>query len=262
MFTILLDFVRWVIGLLYMLAGWNEPLTIKVYPTLRGFSKPVKKRLQTTVDRFHEAVHPRTRVIIGNNKAFGVHIDKTQFGDGLFNGSARMPRGVFFAIYISSISHEAWYNRDGDATYGFGIGRMFGYECVLDGRFFIYERQSYNGSFLNHSCTPNSSVEIETEPSTGVQYLTFVTLRDVARGEQLLIDYNRDMDLLARGGYWEHISFLADVPEWALCRCGCAVPAAGSKTPQCPKQRAFDLRTKRPSEAAAILAAQSADMLC
>jgi hypothetical protein len=242
-----------------MLAGWlrvpqvapvepvypAEPVYLKIYPSVRGFSGPVTKKLKKILIEFHKGADPMVREILSNNQQFGIHFRQTRIGDGLFNGPVRIPRGRRIAIYIAAISTDTQFKRDKDHTYGYTMDLMFEYECVLDGQFYISEKKPYNGSFLNHSCTPNCRPNEETEPGTLVKYLSFVTTHGIGPWEQLLIDYNRGSGLLARGGYWEHISFLGHVPAWALVRCACALPV-------CPKHRGFDLRMKRPAEAAIL----------
>jgi hypothetical protein len=228
------------------------PKSIEVYPTderfqLRGFGESTTKRLQCVVDRFHSNVQPKLRAIVENNRYYGIHLEETRFGDGVFNGSGRIPRGTSIAFYVSCITYHRQYDRDKDATYGFTIDPLFEYKCTLDGKFFISNRQPYNGSFLNHSCRPNCYAGSVPDGETNMMFLEFVTTRIIRPAEELFIDYNYKKPLLAKNGYWQHISLLAHVPEYRLVRCGCANP--------CPKQRAYDLKEMRPLEAADIEAA-------
>jgi hypothetical protein len=225
------------------------PDYIEVYPNVRGFSAGVKAKLLLELQNFHCEVYPNVRRIVQNNRDFGIHVEETRFGDGLFNGPRRIPRkDIPFAFYISSISLDAQYQRDRDSTYGYCIDRtIFGYNCTLDAKFHVADKQQYSGGLLNHSCTPNCYGAAVTEPTTDVPYLVFYSDRAIEPGEQLFIDYNEGTKLLATGGYWEHTSNLTHVPEWALRLCGCNHPAI------CPKRRGYDLRKKRPWEANAIL---------
>jgi hypothetical protein len=277
--NVLRNFFRWVA--VFMLAGWvpwrpmvrveeleeleeeprrvdppiaEIPASIEVYPKderfqLRGFGGCTTKRLQCELDRFHSNMQPRLRAIVENNRYYRIHLEETRFGDGIFNGTRRIPRGTSIAFYVSCITYHTQYERDKDATYGFSIDPMFTstYVCMLDGKFFISNRQPYNASFLNHSCRPNCYAETVSDDETKVLFLQFITTRIIQAGEQLFIDYNYRKPLMAGDGYWQHISLLAHVPEYRLVRCGCANP--------CPKLRAYDIKDMRPLEAAALEAA-------
>jgi hypothetical protein len=235
---------------LQLITAPSVPGVIKIYPSLRGFDSVLRETAQQKLDKFHEEVNPVLRRTVANNIYYGVHLRKTPYGDGVFNGTDIIPVDTVIAFYIAAISTDAKYKSDRDTTYGFSIGRMFNIKVVLDGRFHISPKKPYNGNMFNHHCAPNFIVWSKKEPKTGIKYLEFISERDIEPGEQLFIDYNYRV---AEGNedrleaYWSPIENLAHVPEWAIRRCGCGSP--------CPKRRAYDLRLRRPDEAAAILAA-------
>ena len=227
---------------------------IQVYPMLRGlhvFEGGLSESIRSQVDRFHSAVQGKMQEVVSNNSKYGIHLEETKFGTGVFNGSSTIDNRLNEPIagYICALSTLPQYKSDRDFTYGFSEVNIIGERFVMDGKFTVDGRQTYNGVYFNHSCTPNCYATTHTETETGIKYILFYADRPIKPGEEMTIDYNEGVptDQFGRDieqGYWTDIDDLELHGELRkyLIKCGC-------NGGWCPKYRGLDLRVTRPAEA-------------
>ena len=107
----------------------REP--IKIYPSVRGFSKSDKAKAEKHLEAFHESVKDRIWAIEDNNKRFGVNIKPTLTGNGLFNGGDDVPKNTALFVYVAAISLEGQQGRDKDASYLYYYWLFMLYVCFF-----------------------------------------------------------------------------------------------------------------------------------
>lgn len=207
---------------------------IKVYPGVRGFSKPQKMKAEKTLKTFHEAVKEKIWKIEDTNRHYGVSIKPTPTGNGLFNGGGDVPRGKILFVYIAVLSEAGQQNRDKDTSYLFDYGPFMGFECVSDAKFTVAAMQTFNGAFLNHSCV-NANCKGRWKQDSGEWYLEFYTVRTVKAGTQFTISYNDfNPKEPIKNPYLVPVNTLSHLPPGQVVKCLCAHPD------ECPKKMGFD----------------------
>ena len=100
---------------------------------------------------------------------------RSRYGLGLFAGEP-IKKGEFIIEYVGErISHEEADRRGG--RYLFEINR----KITIDGK-----ARSNTARYINHSCVPNSEIEIKKER------ILVVALKPIPKGEELTYDYDTE----------------------------------------------------------------------
>lgn len=215
----------------------EERKRINIYPSIRGFSKPQKKKAQERIDEFHKAIEKDMWLIEDSNQHYGAHIEETLVGKGIFNGGNKVPKGVSLFVYFAALVEEGQQKRDKNAAYLFWYGPFLGFNCFLDARFTVTGLNPLNGGFLNHKCV-DPNCEGQWVFKGGEWYLKFNTVREVKAGEQFTISYNpNNPNIQPTDPYLVPLHTLSHLPEDQVVKCLCEHPD------ECPKKMGFDRET-------------------
>lgn len=207
---------------------------IKIYPGVRGFSKPQRAKAEKTLKTFHEAVKEKMWKIEDTNRHYGVSIKPTPMGNGLFNGGEDVPKGKVLFVYIAVLSEVGQQNRDKDTSYLFDYGPFIGFDCVADAKFTVAAMQTFNGAFLNHKCV-KANCKGRWVYNSGEWYLEFFTAQTVQAGMQFTISYNdHNPKEPNKHPYLVPVNTLSHLPPGQVVKCLCAHPD------ECPKKMGFD----------------------
>ena len=153
---------------------------------------------------------------------------------GFSTGGGDIPKGTDLSTYVACIKELGQQDRDGrDASYLYHYGPFLGYECVLDAKFTVGEKQLFNGGLLNHKCV-GANCEGRWVSTPTEWYLVYKTKRIIKAGEQLTISYNGSSERDPERQYLRKMSTLAHLPPGQVVACLCAHPK------ECPKKMGFD----------------------
>jgi hypothetical protein len=173
------------------LAG-GEP--IKVYPDVKGINKSRRKKALKRLNDFHEHIKEVLWKIEDNNTLYGVHIQETHVGKGLFNGEKHIPIGTRLFVYIARLVTREQNKRDGsDLSYVFPYGPFMEYECFADTKITVRDLNPINAGCLNHSCLSfncRANWVLVKWGENSEYYMEVYNIKQIQPKERFTISYN------------------------------------------------------------------------
>jgi hypothetical protein len=178
-----------------------------IYYAHAGFPKAEAALLDELLPKWNARVQPEVDAGRANAARFELRLRPALGGLGVFAGNS-VPRGACLAYYSGQLMKGAHqrgaYNMNTKMRFNLsrkrsGMKRRAKHVYVNGDPELVPQAAEMLGSFINHSCTPNSKafgepkrVGCKAGRSLTLQLIRFEALRDLARDEEVTIDYGRE----------------------------------------------------------------------